>query len=675
MKHLKHILVLVAGCATALVALAGPPAPANPRTWVFFADKGDGVLRKAALEAVERELPNRTLWRRGKVLPKNRLVDETDLPVLESYVRAVENAGARVVVRSRWLNAVSVIADSNALYKIARLPFVRHTQPVATAFSWLPETVPPAALKKPAEEAGLSYGPSFTQLALMRVPELHQWGVTGAGVIVGMLDAGYDWRSHEAFQHVRVLGEHDFIWNDDITYDQEGQDYPGQDDHGTMTFSTIAGYMPGQLVGPAFDASFYLAKTERVTDLEGHDFEKPVEEDYWVAGLEWLERNGVDLVSSSLGYLDWYTPQDMDGNTAVVTVAADLAAKKGVLVINSAGNEGNHAWQKIIAPADGDSVVAVGAINADGSIASFSSLGPTADGRIKPDVVAMGNGVYVASPSGFSEYTYVRGTSFSCPLVAGVAALVLSAHPWLTPMELRDALRETADRAASPDTVYGWGLVDAVKAALYNGPFFSNLPRVVTRSDGGLDVFIYAVPKSGFVAGSLILHYSVAGADFQDVGMAAGDTAHQFVAHLPQFRPGTLLRLRFSAVDSTTGLVEHPYTPHDAFRYVTGQPSVTGPWEAPPERTVLHHPYPNPFRAVTRIAFDLQEDANVTLELYNVRGQLVRTLLGDVFLPAGRYGFDWPAEDNQGKKVASGVYIARLVVDGAQHTAKLLHLH
>ncbi|NOZ55856.1 MAG: S8 family serine peptidase [Calditrichaeota bacterium] len=675
MRRLPHILTLLVGLGIAFTALAEGPAPGGPRSWVFFTDKGDGVLRKAALEAVQRELPERTLWRRAKVLPEDRLVDETDLPVAEKYVEAVEQLGARVVVRSRWLNAVSVVADSDALRKIARLPFVRRVQPVAAAAPHLPEPASPPPLRKPTRETGFSYGPSFTQLALMRVPELHQWGITGAGVIVGMLDAGYDWRSHEAFQHVKVLGEHDFIWNDDVTRDQEGQDYPGQDDHGTMTFSTIAGYMPGQLIGPAFDASFYLAKTERVTDLEGHDFEKPIEEDYWVAGLEWLEHNGVDLVSSSLGYLDWYTPQDMDGNTAVVTIAADLAAKKGVLVINSAGNEGNHAWQKIIAPADGDSVVAVGAINADGSIASFSSLGPTADGRIKPDVVAMGNGVYVASPAGYSEYAYVRGTSFSCPLAAGVAALVLSVHPWLTPMQLRDALRETADRAASPDTVYGWGLVDAVKAALYDGPIFSNLPRVVQREDGGLDVLIYAIPKTEFVSGSLTLHYSVAGGDFQDVSMAPGDTAHQIVAHLPQFSPGTLLKFRFSAVDSATGLVEHPYAPGDAFRYVVGQPGVTGPWEAPPEQTLLHHPYPNPFRNVTRIAFDLQDAATVTLELYNVRGRLVRTLLSGASLPAGRYGFDWPAEDGQGRRVASGVYIVRLVVNGVQHTEKLLVLH
>ncbi|HFE53903.1 MAG TPA: T9SS type A sorting domain-containing protein [Bacteroidetes bacterium] len=675
MKRWPEIVVYAAVFGVVAAAVAGQPIPTGPRSWVFFTDKGSRALRKAGLERVEQELPQRTLWRRSKVLPEDRLVDETDLPVPESYVRAVQDAGATVVVRSCWLNAISVVAERAVLERISHFLFVRKIQPVARAAPHLPQPAAPPGLQKPTRETGLSYGPSFTQLALMRVPELHQWGVTGAGVVIGMLDAGYDWRSHEAFQHVKVLGEHDFIWDDDITYDQEGQDYPGQDDHGTMTFSTIAGFMPGQLIGPAFDAAFYLAKTERVTDLQGHDFEKPIEEDYWVAGLEWLERNGVDLVSSSLGYLDWYTPQDMDGNTAVVTVAADLAAKKGVLVINSAGNEGNHTWQKIIAPADGDSVVAVGAINADGTIASFSSLGPTADGRIKPDVVALGNGVYVASPNGFSQYSYVRGTSFSCPLVAGVAALVLSAHPWLTPMQLRDALRETADRAASPDTVYGWGLVDAVKAALYDGPVFSNLPLVVERPDGGLDVLIYAVPKGAFLPGSLVLHYSVMNGDFQDTGMALGDTAHQYVAHLPAFPAGTLLMFRFSAVDSAVGTVEHPYAPEEAFRYVVGQSGVTGPWEAPPEATVLHHPYPNPFRTVTRVSFDLNAPAEVCLKLYNVRGRLVRTLVNGVSLPAGRYGFDWAADDDAGRHVAAGVYIARLTVGGRQYTEKLLHLH
>ena len=163
--------------------------------------------------------------------------------------------------------------------------------------------------------------------------------------------------------------------------------------------------------------------------------------------------------------------------------------------------------------------------------------------------------------------------------------------------------------------------------------------------------------------------------DFQDTGMAPGDTAHQYVAHLPAFPAGTLLMFRFSAVDSAVGTVEHPYAPEEAFRYVVGQSGVTGPWEAPPEATVLHHPYPNPFRTVTRVSFDLNAPAEVCLKLYNVRGRLVRTLVNGVSLLAGRYGFDWAADDDAGRHVAAGVYIARLTVGGRQYTEKLLHLH
>jgi hypothetical protein len=214
------------------------------------------------------------------------------------------------------------------------------------------------------------------------------------------------------------------------------------------------------LIGPAFGADFALAKTEIKLS------ETQIEEDNWVAGVEWADDLGADIVSSSLGYQDWYTYEDMDGNTALCTIAADLAVSKGIVVVNSAGNERITTWYHIIAPADGDSVIAVGAVDLQGGLASFSSAGPTFDGRIKPDVVARGVQTYCAWANG--GYGGASGTSLSAPLVAGVCALLLEIHPDWTPIQVREALWHTASQADDPDNLYGYGIANAAEASGLN---------------------------------------------------------------------------------------------------------------------------------------------------------------------------------------------------------------
>jgi subtilisin family serine protease len=240
----------------------------------------------------------------------------------------------------------------------------------------------------------------------------------------------------------------------------------GDGSHGTAVLSTIGGYAPGELVGPAFAASYILAKTENT------DSETPVEEDNWAAAAEWAESLGAEVLTTSLGYLVFdsgtgYGYEDMDGATAVSTLAAQRAVELGVVVLSSAGNSGQHpdpARNTLGAPADGTYVISVGAVDEAGERVSFSSVGPTADGRIKPDLMARGQGVLVASSFTVSAYRTANGTSFACPLVAGVAALVLQAHPDYSVSEVVEVLRSTASRAATPDNVYGWGIPDAPAA-------------------------------------------------------------------------------------------------------------------------------------------------------------------------------------------------------------------
>lgn len=457
--------------------------------WVYMEDRG--LTEEAlidALAAAEQALPERTLHRRAKVTaPGAPLVDERDLPVAVTYRQAIEATGARLRQESRWLNAVSVAADRATIDSITALPFVRRVELVVRFVRPAPpvdaadraasaEIIADARARAAAmarERDIVDYGGSLAGLEQINVPLVHEMGITGAGVVIGMLDTGFK-TTHEALADIPVLARHDFINDDDVVENEPGD--PGsQHNHGTKTLSTVMGFKDGELVGPAYGASAILAKTEDVSQ------EVPIEEDYWVAGLEWIESLGADVVSSSLGYYDWYEFSDLDGNTAVTTIAADMAVGRGLVVVNSAGNERGSAFGHIIAPADGDSVITAGAVALDGDIASFSSPGPTYDGRIKPDISAQGVNNHVVSSSSDDGYSMASGTSFSCPLSAGVAALVLSRVPELTPMQVREAMRMTADRADAPDNDFGWGILDAYAAVTYWGATIVHTPLTDTE--------------------------------------------------------------------------------------------------------------------------------------------------------------------------------------------------
>ena len=431
---------------------------AQDKYWIFFTDKGQS-LSKVNWVDVQRQFSERSLERRRLRSRGKPLLNMTDVPVWSSYLKTLEQRGITPVVVSNWLNAVSARLDEAQLSTIRKLDFVADVRPVRRGRR-RPE--PESFSKSTARLSSgvLDYGDSFTQNALINVPEVHATGITGKGVLIALLDTGYS-LVHEAFNDINIIATFDFI-NDDENVDNEEGEFSNQNSHGTKVLSIIGGYAPGNLIGPAFGANYLLAKTEDVSS------ETSVEEDYWIAAAEWADRLGADIISSSLGYIDWYEYSDMNGQTAQITRAADMAVEKGIVVVVSAGNEGDTSWRYITAPADGFNVITVGAVDEMEIIAPFSSLGPTSDGRIKPEVVAMGvNNVHVY-PGG-AGYGRGNGTSFACPMVAGTAALILSAHPELTPRQVRQALVQTADRATQPDNVYGWGLVDALQAVNYWG--------------------------------------------------------------------------------------------------------------------------------------------------------------------------------------------------------------
>jgi len=446
-------------------ALQGSEHPVA--AWVFFADKGEQMGEK--LRQVELRLNARNYRRRLRNRGSAHLVDEYDVPVVQDYVQRVRQRVVRLRHVSRWLNAVSVEADAAALRDIARWAFVKRLDLVRSSKAPVPQpdekvhVVP--SLSGSAETHTLNYGNSFTQNNQIDVPAMHDLGFDGSGVLIAMFDAGVNNLEHEAFSHLNILHTWDFVNNDANVDDDPAQ--LGNGTHGTWTLSAIAGFKEGQLIGPAYGADFLLAKTEN-TNFESH-----VEEDNWVAAAEWADSLGADIISSSLGYRDGfisgeadYTAANMDGKTTIVTIGAEIAASRGILVVNSAGNEGAAlpGSNTLVAPSDGPNVLCVGAVDAQNTRVSFSSMGPTADGRIKPDVMAMGLSVRLASAEAPNLYTSKNGTSFSCPLAAGVAALLLQAVPALTNTQIMDILRTTASNANAPNNQIGWGIIDALAA-------------------------------------------------------------------------------------------------------------------------------------------------------------------------------------------------------------------
>ncbi|MBM3288486.1 MAG: hypothetical protein FJY88_14235 [Candidatus Eisenbacteria bacterium] len=309
------------------------------------------------------------------------------------------------------------------------------------------------------------YGSSRAQLGEIGVIDAHDAGYAGARVLVMMLDTGFR-KDHDAFAETDLLAERDFVFSDDETQN-EPEDSPYQHWHGTATWSACGGRAPGTLTGPAYRSTFLLAKTEDVRS------ETPVEEDNYIAALEWGDSLGVMVTSASLIYLTfdggggWGYP-DLDGDTVPLTRALDRAAQRGILCVNAMGNYGAGVGTLGV-PADADSILACGAVDASNQIASFSSRGPTHDGRIKPEVVARGVDTFAADADGPDLYRYVSGTSLSTPLVGGACALVLEAHPEWSAEQARDVLMQTADRSSAPDNNYGHGRID-VWAAIESSP-------------------------------------------------------------------------------------------------------------------------------------------------------------------------------------------------------------
>jgi hypothetical protein len=454
----KIILTTILFCAILGIASA------QNSYWVFFTDKQNTTFdpyQYFDAKAIERYALNGA-----------DLYDITNYPVNSEYASAVEKAAEELIGTSRWLNAAGVMATEEQISMIKQFPFVAGIQLIASDMELAEINI--------TESINADY--AGEQISIHHGELFKQHNISGKGVRVAVFDAGFpDVNTHPAFQHLRDNNQIIKTWN----FVKKNENVYEANSHGRMVLSCIAGIMNGeQLLGMAPDAQFLLARTEVAA-------EPKKEEVWWVQALEWADQNGADIVNSSLGYgKQRYILKNMDGKTSMVAKAANTAAQKGILVCNSMGNEGtDKEWKMLITPADADSVLSVGAVISIDRIASFSSFGPTADGRMKPNVVAMGEDNWVAGSKG--NFTQASGTSFSSPMMAGFAACVKQLHPEYTAWQLKTEIEKSANHYPYFDYAFGYGVPQA-------GYFFGEKPEVKDNlSLSEDDEAIYVTCKKG----------------------------------------------------------------------------------------------------------------------------------------------------------------------------------
>jgi subtilisin family serine protease len=447
------LLTALAGAAP----LAGQAQGTVRRHLVYFRDKAGTPYAVSQPQAF---LSARALQRRQRqgiaVLPR-------DLPVSPAYAAQVRStAGVRLLYTSRWFNAAVVECDSAALGRLQALSFVRAANTLNRSAAVRTATGPTPTypqLPAPAARGAADYGQGYWQAAMIGAVAMHDAGYRGEGLQVAVFDAGFPGVDQmQAFESLRqegrLLSTFDFVDKDRGVFEKN--------EHGTLTLSTLAAHQPGHFIGTAPKASYHLCITEDVRS------EHPVEEANWLVAAEYADSLGVDVISSSLGYTTFDSPSrdhtyaELNGRTAIGSRAANLAARVGILVVNSAGNDGNNGWRYIGVPADADSVLTVGAVDSLLNLGSFSSVGPTADGRIKPNLAAMGVRAAGLHPS--NAVLRGNGTSYACPILAGMATGFWQANPSLTAQQVLQYLQLSGTQATTPDNLKGYGVPNFVRA-------------------------------------------------------------------------------------------------------------------------------------------------------------------------------------------------------------------
>lgn len=450
------------------------------RYMVHFTDKQNSLFR---IDNPEAYLSERAIERRTK---QGIVITEQDLPVKLLYINGLEDIGINTFFTSKWFNTVLIECDASAVPEIEMLAYVASVEFVApgSKINSKQEDVHFTNSDTKRQKRRKAHGDvTSDQNKMLGLDVLHESGNTGQGKWIAIMDGGFFGSDNSRFFSRLFLNNKVKYTYDFVTGQNDVYKYT---EHGTRVFSLIGGYAEDEFIGGAYDADFYLFVTEDVCGSCEHR----VEEYNWVFAAEFADSAGVDVINTSLGYNLFedptmsYSYEEMDGNTAVISIAAAIASSKGMVVVTSAGNEGNLPWKHITAPADAHNIISVGNVNLGGIKASSSSFGPSADGRIKPEHVALGTGVKVVSSSG--NISTDNGTSFTAPLVAGLIASTWQAFPDLTAEEIRFFYEISASNAASPDDEIGYGI-----------PNFNAFANLMQTVESNQSFAIYPNPVSG----------------------------------------------------------------------------------------------------------------------------------------------------------------------------------
>ena len=438
------------------IALLAKGASAQQDTLKYRISLKDKAATEYSLKKPEKYLSAKAIERRRK---QNLPIDSTDLPVCRKYIDEIRKQGVKIVVTGKWDNFVTVSCnDTTLIDRIAALPFVLSTEKVwisPSAGKPSMATERDSVLNQPTIHPDSIYGRAITQIQMSNGDKLHEAGFKGQGMTIAVIDAGFhNVDKITAMQNIRILGTKDFV--------NQQADIFAESSHGMSVLSCIGMNRPDIMTGTAPEASFWLLRSEDEYS------EHLVEQDYWSAAVEFADSVGVDVINTSLGYYSFddksknYKYRDLDGRHALMSRQASHIADKGMILVCSAGNSGAGSWKKITPPGDADNVLTVGAIDKRAVLATFSSVGNTADHRVKPDVVAVGVGSDVIRTDG--NQGRANGTSFSSPIMCGMVTCLWQACPTLTAKEVIELVRRSGDRAGFPDNIYGYGVPDMWKA-------------------------------------------------------------------------------------------------------------------------------------------------------------------------------------------------------------------
>lgn len=476
----KHILLLL------LLWTSVSAVGQNEDAWVYFKDKpNEAVFMSNPLQM----LTQRALDRRIKY---EISLDLKDVPLEVSYVLQINNSdGITILARSKWLNALHIKGTESNIRNLIDLDFVEKIEFANKSIELdgkQNESMKPGGHYQKFEATeDFVYGDASNQIEMMNGQVLHQDDFTGKGMQIAVIDAGFpNVDNFNAFKRIRdnqqILGGYNFV--------ERTEDFYSGGSHGTSVLSTIAGYVENEFVGTAPDAEFYLFISEDMIN------ETPLEESLWVEAAEKADSLGVDVLNTSLGYYTFDNPNydhtynDLNGKTTFITRGAEIAFSRGMIVVNAAGNEGNKEWKYIIAPADAESVLSIGAVNSSGSIASFSSFGPTFDGRLKPDVCAQGAGVAIIDAGG--NISLSNGTSFASPIMAGLATCLWQAFPDKNNKEIVQLIKESGHLYSNPTYQEGFGIPNF--DAIYDSEKEDELTELVVYPNPAKEKVYFSIP-------------------------------------------------------------------------------------------------------------------------------------------------------------------------------------